>query len=194
MAKDVVKLTLYKDLEDGGTAAQQVIIRKLKFRFFNRTLAIVSQILEAVDQNPETKAMLLEMFFGTKFDRELYADLEPEVVDEMEEQWKNDKDVRFFAGAVAGFRVLLTELPDLAMELLAQMANIDLELLLDQELETGFDIVDAILEVNDIEELVVRGKQSSRLARKAFAFMAPKNSTVAEENQVAAGPVNVLRQ
>lgn len=188
--KSQVKITLIRELDNGGTESEQVTIKKLKFRQFNRTLSLVTQILEAVDENPELRGIFFDMFFGATFDRSAFPEKSEEELNAMALAFEEEKGTRLMLGVVSSFRIILNRLPDLALELLAVMARVDHELLLDQEIEVGFDVLDAVLEVNDMEELIERGKQSLSLARQTFSFMNKKE----QSQSTAAVPVNVLRQ
>lgn len=172
--RSAVKLTLTRINEKGDVESEQVTIRKMRFRYFNRALALVTEIIEEVDKTPELRGLIIELLFGVQFDRSQFPDKTKEELDAMEVLYFNQRGNRFMAGLYSSFRTLLAVLPDLTMELIAVMANIDKDLMLDQEPAEGFDILDAVLEVNDIEELVVRGKQSFKLIQSAFDFMKPE--------------------
>lgn len=182
MSKSVIKLQLTRDLDDGGTVSEQVIIKKMKFRHFNRVLNIVTGIADIVADSPDLQELISELFQSEPFDKDQYPDATPEELEAHELEYKTQRERRFMASMVGSFRVLLGHLPDQMLELLAAVAAIDLDLMLDQEIEAGFDVLDAVLEVNNMEELYERGKLSLQTGKKAFAWISkPKKAD--ENNQ-----------
>lgn len=171
MSKSVIKIDLERELPDGNTQIEKVTIKKMKFRQFNRVLGIVTQIAEIIEETPDLQKLLGELFQGEDFNAADYPDATEEELLKHVEAFKKEKDRKFAESIVGSFRVLLARLPDHAMELLAAVAKIDVELMLDQEIEVGFDVLDAVLEVNDIKEIIERGKQSFRVGKGAVAFL-----------------------
>lgn len=172
--RSAVKLTLTRINEKGDVESEQVTIRKMRFRYFTRALQLVTEIIEEVDKTPELRGLIIEMLFGVQFDRSQFPGKTKEELDEMEKVYFSQRGNRFMAGLYSSFRTLLAVLPEQTLELVAVMAHIDKDLMLDQEPAEGFDVINAVIEVNDIEELVVRGKQSFTLIQSAFEFMKPE--------------------
>lgn len=81
---------------------------------------------------------------------------------------ENQAMIAYLAGA---FEMLMIEIPDHALHLLATLSGIDYETLMAQKLEDAFEIYDAVLEVNDIEKLVERGKKSLAVTKSRTAFL-----------------------
>lgn len=77
-----------------------------------------------------------------------------------EEKSKQDLDVEFGVKLAESFNYLLEEFPEVAVEVLAVASNIDADIIDAQPLDALFDIFDAVVEVNDIEKLISRGKKS----------------------------------
>lgn len=172
MSKSQIKITLVRELENGNTENEQVVIKKIKFRQINRTFAILTEIMGLVQENPQLQKMMGEIFTGADpFDPTDYPDATEEELAAELEAYAQKRDKEFIEAIVASLRTLMTKLPEQILELLAAVAKIDVELLLDQEIEVGFDVLDAVLEVNDLEELYTRGKQSLGFGQKAFQFL-----------------------
>jgi hypothetical protein len=74
----------------------------------------------------------------------------------------------FLAGA---FEMLLIEIPDHALHLLATLSGVKHDDLLQQKVEDAFDIYDAVIEVNDLEKLIARGKKSLTVTKARTKFL-----------------------
>lgn len=104
--------------------------------------------------------------------QELFAQLFADDADDNEAL-----DAKFLRHAVGAFEVLLINVPEKAYELLAAMSGIKLETLKEQKVMDVFEIYDAILEENDIEKLVTRGKKSLAATKVKMNFMKVKKNS-----------------
>lgn len=170
------KLDLIIENETGGNDIVSKTIKPLKLRQLNKTLAIVLDIVKVLQEDDSLKDL-----FGNYFNEEEkkkvsideLAELSDEELDEMEEKEKAEKDARFMEAMFKAAEKLMVKLPDQTLELLAALSNIDLELLEEQEIEFVFPLVEAIIEVNDMQKLIERGKQSLEFGKGRLAFLKP---------------------
>lgn len=70
-----------------------------------------------------------------------------------------------------GFQTLLTTLPEVTVELLSAMSGIKKDVIEQQKGLVIFDIFDAIVEVNDIEEFISRAKKSLDATKNRLNFL-----------------------
>src|SRR5690625_4794104 len=61
---------------------------------------------------------------------------------------------------------LLQDMPEKALELLATLSGIEYDVLVQQDPFDVMDIYDAVIEINDIERLIERGKKSLAATKK----------------------------
>jgi phage terminase small subunit len=86
--------------------------------------------------------------------------------------------------AIGAMDVLLVEVPEKVLELLSALSDIEYDTLIKQKPDEVFDIYDAIIQVNDIEQLVKRAKKSLALTKaqeKVMNLFRSKKQT--EQNQ-----------
>ncbi|MDF0113433.1 hypothetical protein O0K30_11515, partial [Staphylococcus pseudintermedius] len=69
---------------------------------------------------------------------------------------------------------LIEEVPQRTTEILSVTSGISQDYLELQDMDTYFEIAEAVIEVNDIEKIVKRVQSLSRKLGKALAFMKPK--------------------
>lgn len=181
MSKITVDLKIKTD--DGYKVIKHEI-EKLQFFQFNKTFALVSGILEEIEKNEGVKDLIFDMFFGGSdgFDE---TDLEGLTEEEIEAvRIKADEEVesKFVKAIFNSFDILLVHLPEQIAELLSSTANIERKVLDRQEMEVVFDVFDALVEVNDVESLINRGKQSLGKGREMVSFV--KKNKKEEKKQV----------
>ena len=88
----------------------------------------------------------------------------------------------FLAGA---FELIMIEIPEHAMHLLATLSGIKHDDLLQQKVEDAFDIYDAVIEVNDLEKLIKRGKKSLAVTKSRTAFLRKASAATAASSMTA---------
>lgn len=118
---------------------------------FQNTMQIVQDIVVEVQKKTELKALVQNLFAG-------------------DEDSQTQLDAQFIQNLVGSFDLFLTHLPEQAFKLLSTLSNIKLDLLKKQKVMAVFDIYDAVLEENDIEALVERGKKSLAKSKAKLAF------------------------
>lgn len=119
---------------------------------FENTMQIIQDIVVEVQKKPELKALVQSLFASEGEEDQLQL------------------DAQFIQNIVGSFDLFLTHLPGQAFKLLATLSNIKLDLLKKQKVMAVFDIYDAVIEENDIEALVERGKKSLAKSKAKLAF------------------------
>lgn len=176
----IKKIELVKDTAT-GTENVQCSIRKMKFRQFEDVIKIVNDIYKLIQEDPA-----LQTVFGELFREE--DPIDPAVMEKFNDEEKaqilKDRraqaEQRFIKGMMDSFQVLLVKVPTEAIRLLTCLSDIDRELLADQEFETVLDVYDAVLEVNNIEEIWERLKKSFDTTKRAMAFMKKRKTATGE--------------
>ncbi|AVH47466.1 hypothetical protein MXE62_02770 [Staphylococcus haemolyticus] len=69
---------------------------------------------------------------------------------------------------------LLEETPERVFEIVSIMSGIDRTFVENQDMDTFFDLVEKVIEVNDIEKIVKRIQRLSSQMGKAFNFLIPQ--------------------
>lgn len=169
------KITLIVDTAT-GTEESQHLIRKMKFRQFEHVMKAVVEIYQLVQKDEA-----LQQLFGQIFtqDTSMLEEVDPDVWAKFTEEEKAkikadanaETEKRFMKGVLDSFQVLLLNLPPQAIHLISLLSDIDKELLYEQEFEEILDVYDAVLEVNNIEEIVERVKKSLASTQRAVTFL-----------------------
>lgn len=77
---------------------------------------------------------------------------------------------RFIQDAAGSIGLLLEVAPESALELISILSEVHPEQLKLQEMDTFFDVVDAIAEVNDLAKVVERVKKSTKSFQKSLKW------------------------
>lgn len=91
---------------------------------------------------------------------------------DMQDLFRSDDFNVFSIMDAVGF--LLEAVPDRLTEIVAIMSGINRFTVEHQDMDTYFDLIEAVLEVNDIEKIVARVKKISTQVGKAFSFLTPQ--------------------
>lgn len=152
-----IKLTV-KEKVDGKTVTDYPVyeIEKLNFRKFIGVSKTVKTIIETVKGDDVLVDVFRQMFVGA-----------PDMDNETPEE-KAERDAEFMGKLVLAFQTLAVEIPEKAIELLSQLSSIEVNTLMDQDFEVVLDVYDAVLEVNNVPELIERVKKSSELTKSAM--------------------------
>ncbi|QFG05693.1 tail assembly chaperone [Bacillus phage 035JT001] len=132
-------------------------IEKITLAQFTGVFFHVKRILKTLQENGAV-AELLESVFGEEGDKlslETAGDLTQE---EIEAKLKA-ADNQFIVKMVESFETIAIQLPQEAIGLIATISGIEKDVLEQQELAKAFEVFEAVLEVNDIEELVATIKK-----------------------------------
>lgn len=188
MSKKNVVIQLERELKNGDIEMEKVVVKRMKTRQLNQTMKVVTAILEIIADSPDLQEMIFDMFKGGRdFNREIYKveGLTDEEIEEERRKFIDQKNDQFVGAILSAFPLILGRLPDLTVELLSAVSKIDLDTLLDQEPVLLFDVFDAIVEVNDLKELINRGKQSSSTIQTVLGMIFTKEETPKAENEKA---------
>jgi len=133
------------------------IIKKAKFIQLTKLMSTVTDIVKEVKTNEDLKGL-----FGA-FNQE---------VDREDEEAIRKAEMDIISKGVEAFPTLAIKLPEQALEILSTLSRIDKEVLQEQELEGILEVYDAVLEENNIEEIIERAKKSLALTKSAFKLKA----------------------
>ncbi|PAE17293.1 hypothetical protein CHH91_04620 [Virgibacillus sp. 7505] len=128
-------------------------IEDIEFWQYEEMMKVVTDVFSEAERNPEVAAMVND-FLGS---------LENENDDLVLDQ-------KFIKGIIGSFELFAVKLPGHAIKLVSVMSGIDLAILKKQKLMKVLDIYDAVIEENDIEALVERGKKSFAKTKRKLAF------------------------
>lgn len=188
MSKKNVVIQLERELKNGDIEMEKVVVKRMKTRQLNQTMKVVTAILEIIADSPDLQEMIFDMFKGGRdFNREIYKveGLTDEEIEEERRKFIDQKNDQFVDAILSAFPLILGRLPDLTVELLSAVSKIDLDTLLDQEPVLLFDVFDAIVEVNDLKELINRGKQSSSTIQTVLGMIFTKEETPISSSEKA---------
>lgn len=128
---------------------KQVRISKMKVKQLKKALKKIQEIVKFLKESDSTSD-LMDYFLGAEA-----PDLENE---DPEAVLKEDKE--FLEKILGAMTVLFNQIPDEITELIAVISGIDEEVIDEQEMDTLFDIVEAIVTENDLKALISRAKST----------------------------------
>jgi hypothetical protein len=135
-------------------------------------IKIVNDIYKTIQEDPALQIVFSELFGEEDpIDPAIFEKFTEEEQAQIEKDRKVEAEKRFIKGMMDSFQVLLTKLPSEAIRLITALSDIERDLLEDQEMETVLNVYDAVLEVNNIEEIWERLKKSFNTTKRAMAFM-----------------------
>lgn len=165
MAQEI-KLKVRKEVEgEMITKSQAFEIEKLNFFKFMGVTKLVKDIIAEVKKDENLAELFSQLFTAAEVETE-------------EEAVQMDKSV--LGAAAESFQTLAVYLPEKALELLSSLSGIDKDVLVNQEIDAILNVYDAVLEVNDIEELSTRVKKSLALTKSAFKLKALTEKVTAQ--------------
>jgi hypothetical protein len=144
----------------GQEQLRVVEIEEVAFGQFKKALKVIKKVLASLQSDKSIEQLFLSL-----------EDKKNEV--EGEEAKKEDSQ---FVGKMAqAFMFLVEELPEQATELLSLLSGIEEDVIDNQSLTTILEVFDKIVEVNDIESLIERGKKSLALTKFKWKVGKQKN-------------------
>lgn len=176
----VKEVMLIHEMEDGSEMHKPHKIKRLKMRHINRVFAAVSDVLDGFSENPELEQVVFDLLDGNEFDPNAYPDLDAEGLALAKQEHEKRDDKAMMAALFKSSKFLLRVLPEQTYEVVSAMSNIDKELLMDQEPDDFGNVIEAIMEVNDIESLWERAKQVFGNTVAALRFKNRKTAAKAE--------------
>lgn len=148
-------ITLKIKDQEGNVKKENHEVEEIDVLQFKQLMKTVKEIMALVNENEDLKVL-----FGSLNNGQGLDDDEAGAV--------ADQDV--ITKAIGSFDVLAVELPDQAFKLLSILSGVDHDVMEKQKLKDVMDIYDAVLEENDMEDLVKRAKKSLALTQTKFKF------------------------
>lgn len=166
------KVDIELENKNGEIVGDTFNVRRLRFDKLTAALEEVHSVYDLIMDDENLRTVFEEVFGEDDI-------TDPNILDNFTEEEKNQvfeqkraaAEKRFLKGLMGSFPLLLLHLPKKAGDLLSVMAQIDRNVLGQQELETVMDLYDAVLLVNDIEMLMDRAKKSLDVTKQATAFL-----------------------
>lgn len=140
---------------------ENVVISSLKVKQLKGALKKIKHVVLLMKQNEQ----LLDVFE--------YA-MSMEKTEEVDEKVAAALNKEFVSKIVQSFDFLLEEFPEEAIELLSALSGIEVEVLDEQDIDTMFDVFEAVVEENDLFKLWNRAKEAFSVAKSKWQVMKAK--------------------
>lgn len=167
-----VNITDVQGNKDGSVqildSSRSVEINAIRPAQFGALTKVINQTVKDLKQNQEFQTTVQKLFgeYQEGFD--------------LEDLFRSEDFNVFSIMDAVGF--LLEEVPDRLTEIVSIMSGINRFVVEHQDMETYFDLIEAVLEVNDIERIVERVKKISTQMGKAFNFLQAKEQQPTNNN------------
>lgn len=148
-------ITLKIKDQEGNVKKENHEVEEIDVLQFKQLMKTVKEIMAKVNENEDLKVLFGSLTNGQGLDDE-------------EVGFAADQDV--ITKAIASFDMLAVELPDQAFKLLSILSGVELAVMEKQKLKDVMDIYDAVLEENDMDDLINRAKKSLALTQTKFKF------------------------
>lgn len=145
-------ITLKIKDQEGNVRKENHEVEEIDVLQFKQLMKTIKEIMAKVNENEDLKILFGSLTNGQGLDDEDAA----------------DQDV--ITKAIASFDMLAVELPDQAFKLLSILSGVELYVMEKQKLKDVMDIYDAVLEENDMDDLINRAKKSLALTQTKFKF------------------------
>lgn len=167
-----VNITDVQGNKDGSVqildSSRSVEINAIRPAQFGALTKVINQTIKDLKQNEEFQTTVQKLFgeYQEGFD--------------LEDLFRSEDFNIFSIMDAVGF--LLEEVPDRLTEIVSIMSGVNRFIVEHQDMETYFDLIEAVLEVNDIERIVERVKKISTQMGKAFNFLQAKEQQPTNSN------------
>ena len=167
-----VNITDVQGNKDGSVqildSSRSVEINAIRPAQFGALTKVINQTIKDLKQNEEFQTTVQKLFgeYQEGFD--------------LEDLFRSEDFNVFSIMDAVGF--LLEEVPDRLTEIVSIMSGINRFIVEHQDMESYFDLIEAVLEVNDIERIVERVKKISTQVGKAFNFLQAKEQQPTNSN------------
>lgn len=167
-----VNITDVQGNKDGSVqildSSRSVEINAIRPAQFGALTKVINQTIKDLKQNQDFQTTVQKLFgeYQEGFD--------------LEDLFRSEDFNVFSVMDAVGF--LLEEVPDRLTEIVSIMSGINRFIVEHQDMETYFDLIEAVLEVNDIERIVERVKKISTQMGKAFNFLQAKEQQPTNSN------------
>jgi hypothetical protein len=140
---------------------QHFVVSRLKVKQLKDAMKKIKHVINLVRQNERLAGVL--NYFATM-----------ERPEDGNEAKAIELNKEFLAKIIESFDFLLEEFPEEAVELISVLSGIDVDVLDEQEIDTLFDVFDAIVTENDLLMLWNRVKQTFSAAKSKWQVMRAK--------------------
>ncbi|WP_160203508.1 hypothetical protein [Priestia megaterium] len=148
-------ITLKIKDQEGNVKKENHEVEEIDVLQFKQLMKTIKEIMAKVNENEDLKVLFGSLTNGQGLDDdEVGAVVDQDVITK----------------AIASFDMLAVELPDQAFKLLSILSGVELAVLEKQKLKDVMDIYDAVLEENDMDDLINRAKKSLALTQTKFKF------------------------
>ena len=167
-----VNITDVQGNKDGSVqildSSRSVEINAIRPAQFGALTKVINQTIKDLKQNQDFQTTVQKLFgeYQEGFD--------------LEDLFRSEDFNIFSIMDAVGF--LLEEVPDRLTEIVSIMSGVNRFIVEHQDMETYFDLIEAVLEVNDIERIVERVKKISTQMGKAFNFLQAKEQQPTNSN------------
>jgi len=145
------------------SSSNEIEIKPIRPAQFGALMKIINETQKELQKNEDFKLTVQKLFgeYQDGFDLEdLFR--------------SNDFNVFSIMDAL-GF--LLETVPERLTEVIAVTSDLNPVIVEHQDMDTYFDLIEKVIEVNDVEKIVARIKKLSGQMGKTFSFLAPKQET-----------------
>lgn len=167
-----VNVTDIQGNKDGSVqildSSRSVEINAIRPAQFGALTKVINATVKDLQKNEDFKQTVQKLFgeYQEGFD--------------LEDLFRSDEFNVFSIMDAVGF--LLEEVPDRLTEIVSIMSGINRFVVEHQDMDTYFDLIEAVIEVNDIERIVERVKKLSTQMGKAFSFLQAKEEQPNSKN------------
>lgn len=155
-------------------------ITPIKLNQFTALLKHVKDLLVYLKEEGSLMDLFSELLTTDEAKKWLSSENPEEVTTEQVTNLMADSDKNFIITLVQSFEGLVMNVPDLAVNILVSLSGIPREKLEQQELEKVFEVLDAVVEVNDLEKLFDRLKKSLGATARKYKFLTKARQATAE--------------
>lgn len=145
------------------SSSNEIEIKAIRPAQFGALMKIINATQKDLQKNEDFKLTVQKLFgeYQDGFD--------------LEDLFRSDDFNVFSIMDAVGF--LLEAVPERLTEIIAVTSDINPIVVEQQDMDIYFDLIEAVIEVNDVEKIVARVKRLSGQMGKTFSFLRPKQET-----------------
>ncbi len=155
-------------------------INPINLAQFTTLLKHVKDLLVYLKNEGSLMDLFSELLTTEEAQKWLSSENPEEVTTEQVTNIMADSDKNFIMTLVQSFEGLVMNVPELAVNMLVSLSGIPKDKLEQQELEKVLEILDAVVEVNDLEKLFSRLKKSLGATAQKYKFLTKARQATAE--------------
>ncbi|WP_273122794.1 hypothetical protein [Bacillus weihaiensis] len=141
--------------DDLVVTSKTFVIRKAKFVQLTQLMSVITDVVKEVKGDADLKGLF------NSFSRP---------VNESDKAAVEKAEMAILDKATAALPTLAVKLPNQVLEILSTLSRIDKKILEEQELADIFQVYNAVLEENNVEEIIETAKKSLELTKSKFNF------------------------